>query len=90
MTSDQPASGTDSNVQINLMGTKGVINNQPLNKSSTNQNIFEQGNIDVFWIKSMTNIGKLQTIKIFHDGKGFGSGHLISYIYVNFENVTYT
>jgi hypothetical protein len=72
------------------MGTRGDINNQALNKSSTNQDPFEQGKTDVFWIKSLTHIGKLQKIKIFHDGKGFGSGHLIEYIHVNFEDVTYT
>ena len=36
----------------------------------------------------MVNIGKVKKVRISQDGK-FGSGHLMDYVKVNFQNVTY-
>lgn len=88
-TTDEPGSGTDANVYICLIGEKEHLNDQLLKTSTTNQDPYEQGKLDVFWIKTKLNTGKLKSVKISNDGKGFGSGFLFDYIQVNFEDITY-
>jgi len=88
-TADDPGSGTDANVSITLIGSKGNLEDQPLKKSSTNEDPFENSHLDVFTIKSTTNIGNILRIRVSHDGKGFGSGFMMEYIQINFNDVTF-
>lgn len=88
-TSDDYGSGTDASVYISIIGDNASVLNHPLKKSSSNQDQFEQGQLDVFWINSKTHIGKPIAVKVGHDGKGYGSGFLMDYVQVNFEDQTY-
>lgn len=88
-TSDTEASGTDANVTITIVGTSDTLYDQPLKNNVSGKDAFERGDLNVFWIESNKNLGKIQRVTVSHDGKGFGSGFLMDYVQVNFEDVTY-
>ena len=62
--------GTDANVFITLRGYLGSSSLIPL---SSNKNIFESGDVDVF-VVDIPDIGQVTSIKIQHDNSGLGAG----------------
>jgi hypothetical protein len=70
-------SGTDSEIGIEIIGTKGKIERLILNNSVTKdqkkKDLFEDSDVDIFVIEGK-NIGKITGIKIGYDGekKSFG------------------
>ena len=67
--------GTDANVYISLIGSKGQSEKIDLNRKnliSNGKDIFETGSVDEFKVKTF-DIGNLEKIKIGHDDSGFGS-----------------
>lgn len=68
ITGDRRGAGTDANVSIELVGTKGTSGTKKLDASKSD---FERGNHDVFPIECATAIGPLTKIRIGHDNAGW-------------------
>ena len=47
-TGKKSGAGTDANVFLNIFGTQGDTGERPLQKSATNKNKFEKGNVSVY------------------------------------------
>ena len=75
-TGDIGNAGTDANVHLKIFGEKGDSGALRLEHSDTTSNKFERGRTDSFKIES-EDIGKIDKIKIGHNGKGLGSGWLV-------------
>ncbi|XP_007487288.3 oxygen-regulated protein 1 [Monodelphis domestica] len=75
---------TDSNVLINLIGTRGDSGKRRLHKSMNNQVKFQQGQVDIFVIKSVS-LGELKKVLISHDGTGPGNGWFLEKIIIKFK-----
>ncbi|XP_068861091.1 oxygen-regulated protein 1 [Aphelocoma coerulescens] len=63
---------TDSNVYINLIGTRGDAGKRKLHRSKNNNVKFRHGQMDIFCIKAVS-LGDLEKVLISHDGAGPGS-----------------
>eukprot|EP00049_Salpingoeca_infusionum_P008102 m.131391 g.131391 ORF g.131391 m.131391 type:complete len:2461 (+) comp13915_c0_seq1:231-7613(+) len=72
VTADARFAGTDANVFITLIGSKGSSARTPLRPTSS-KDPFERGNTDHFHIATIA-VGKVERIRIEHDGRGAGSG----------------
>ncbi|XP_014399349.1 PREDICTED: lipoxygenase homology domain-containing protein 1-like [Myotis brandtii] len=68
-TGRRPGAGTESNVFINLIGSRGDLGNRSLHQSQNNKVKFQQGQVDIFSIEAVP-LGKLKKILIGHDGTG--------------------
>ncbi|XP_072460708.1 lipoxygenase homology domain-containing protein 1-like isoform X3 [Notamacropus eugenii] len=75
---------TDSNVLINLIGTRGDSGKRRLHQSKNNQVKFQQGQVDVFVIKAVS-LGDLKKVLISHDGTGPGNGWFLEKIIIKFK-----
>ncbi|XP_077022879.1 oxygen-regulated protein 1 isoform X2 [Tamandua tetradactyla] len=75
---------TESNVFINLIGTRGDSGKRRLHRSKNNHVKFQRGQVDVFSIK-VVSLGKLNKVLISHDGKGPGNGWFLESIIVKSE-----
>ncbi|XP_023776871.1 lipoxygenase homology domain-containing protein 1-like [Cyanistes caeruleus] len=62
---------TDSNVYINLTGTRGDAGKRKLHRSKNNNVKFRHGQMDIFCIKAVS-LGDLEKVLISHDGAGPG------------------
>lgn len=71
--------GTDANVYLVIKGAQATSPKIPLEYSLTSRNKFENGSLDVFTVAA-SNLGKLCSILIGHDGKGIGSGWFLESI----------
>uniref|UniRef100_A0A8C3MZD2 Oxygen-regulated protein 1 n=1 Tax=Geospiza parvula TaxID=87175 RepID=A0A8C3MZD2_GEOPR len=60
---------TDSNVYINLIGTRGDAGKRKLHRSKNNNVKFRHGQMDIFCIKAVS-LGVLEKVLISHDGAG--------------------
>ncbi|CAF1086227.1 unnamed protein product, partial [Brachionus calyciflorus] len=87
LTGNKLGAGTDANVYINVYGEKGETGKVQLENSTTNNNPFEKGKLDVFNIETR-NVGEIKKINISHDGKGTGAGWYCETIEVNNKNMT--
>ncbi|CAF2515834.1 unnamed protein product [Rotaria sp. Silwood2] len=68
-TGDSSLMGTDSKVQLQLYGDKGISEKMNLNKSETNsKNLFEKDNYDTFSL-NIPDIGNLKSATLSIDGK---------------------
>uniref|UniRef100_A0A8D0H2M3 Oxygen-regulated protein 1 n=1 Tax=Sphenodon punctatus TaxID=8508 RepID=A0A8D0H2M3_SPHPU len=63
--------GTDSNVYITLIGTRGDAGKRKLHRSKNNKIKFQHGQIDVFSVKAVS-LGDLKKVLVCHDGIGSG------------------
>ncbi|CAB4019689.1 lipoxygenase homology domain-containing 1-like, partial [Paramuricea clavata] len=72
-TGDVRGAGTDANVYIQIFGKQGDTGKLPLRQSENTKNKFEKGRADMFTVEAV-DIGKLEMVRIGHDGKGFGAG----------------
>ena len=93
-TGDKFRAGTDSKVCVQFFGDRKETEKFQLTKElntsynntvkekklkSTNKNLFEKGNIDVFLYKG-PEIGKVTKLSIGHDGTKLGSGWYLRYV----------
>lgn len=72
-TGDVANAGTDANVHLKIYGEKGDTGMLRLEHSENTSNKFERGRQDLFKIEA-EDIGRIEKIRIGHDGKGIGSG----------------
>ena len=70
-TGDVDCAGTDANVYINILGSKGETGRIKLAKSQTFLNKFERGHVDIFQLETM-DIGDLHQVILEHDNRGIG------------------
>ncbi|XP_022094211.1 lipoxygenase homology domain-containing protein 1-like isoform X2 [Acanthaster planci] len=90
-TGDERSAGTDANVHIKLFGEDGDTGLIPLKQSENTKNKFERGRTDKFTLEAV-DIGKLEYIKISHDGSGPGAGWFLDSVEVDIPSrgLTYT
>ncbi|XP_033751254.1 lipoxygenase homology domain-containing protein 1-like isoform X2 [Pecten maximus] len=69
-TSDKSSAGTDANVFLQMYGDSGKTEKEVLNNRSDN---FERNKKDTFKIEA-ADVGRLQKIRVGHDGTGMFSG----------------
>ncbi|XP_041329697.1 oxygen-regulated protein 1 [Pyrgilauda ruficollis] len=72
---------TDSNVYINIIGTRGDAGKRKLHRSKNNNAKFQHGQMDIFCIKAVS-LGDLEKVLISHDGAGPGSGWFLDKIVI--------
>ncbi|XP_029868281.2 oxygen-regulated protein 1 [Aquila chrysaetos chrysaetos] len=72
---------TDSNVYINLIGTRGDAGRRKLHRSKNNNIKFRHGQMDIFCIKAVS-LGDLEKVLISHDGTGPGNGWFLDKIVI--------
>ncbi|XP_075561182.1 oxygen-regulated protein 1 [Pelecanus crispus] len=72
---------TDSNVYINLIGTRGDAGKRKLHRSKNNNVKFQHGQMDIFCIKAVS-LGDLEKVLISHDGAGPGKGWFLDKIVI--------
>ncbi|XP_036382736.1 lipoxygenase homology domain-containing protein 1-like [Megalops cyprinoides] len=77
-------SGTDATVFICLIGDQGDTGDRILMNCKNNVNKFEKGNIDEFMVEAVS-LGKIQRVRIGHDGQGGGSGWFLEKVVVREE-----
>ncbi|NXU53866.1 LOXH1 protein, partial [Turnix velox] len=80
-TGAKPGAETDSNVYINLIGTRGDGGKRKLHRSKNNNIKFRQGQMDIFCIKAVS-LGVLEKVLISHDGAGPGNGWFLDKIII--------
>ncbi|XP_040541347.1 lipoxygenase homology domain-containing protein 1 [Gallus gallus] len=76
--------GTDFNVYINLIGTRGDAGKRKLHRSKNNNVKFQHGQMDIFFIKAVS-LGDLEKVLISHDGTGPGNGWFLNKIVINYK-----
>eukprot|EP01051_Picozoa_sp_SAG22_P003134 SAG22_NODE_149_length_17456_cov_5.058363_9_plen_444_part_00 len=74
-----PGSGTDANVYIDLIGTKGPSGARRLDHPKHDD--FEEGAEDTYKI-AVSDLGRLEHIRVWHDNKGFGAAWYCEWITV--------
>ncbi|NXX22199.1 LOXH1 protein, partial [Podargus strigoides] len=75
---------TDSNVYINLIGTRGDAGKRKLHRSRNNNVKFQHGQMDIFCIKAVS-LGDLEKVLISHDGAGPGNGWFLDKIVIKYK-----
>ncbi|XP_063250128.1 oxygen-regulated protein 1 isoform X2 [Prinia subflava] len=72
---------TESNVYINIIGTRGDTGKRKLHRSKNNNIKFQHGQMDIFCIRAVS-LGDLEKVLISHDGAGPGSGWFLDKIVI--------
>ncbi|NWX14316.1 LOXH1 protein, partial [Aegotheles bennettii] len=80
-TGDKLGAETDSNVYINLIGTRGDAGKRKLHRSKNNNIKFRHGQMDIFCIKAVS-LGDLEKVLISHDGAGPGNGWFLDKVVI--------
>ncbi|XP_065667156.1 polyunsaturated fatty acid 5-lipoxygenase isoform X2 [Hydra vulgaris] len=80
-TGDVKGAGTDSNVYCCLIDCKGNKSRDLLLDVKW-RNDFEKGSIDLFKIRNVPNIGKLESIELWRDDKGINDDWYLEYAQV--------
>ncbi|NXG50517.1 LOXH1 protein, partial [Psilopogon haemacephalus] len=83
-TGARPGAETDSNVYINLIGTRGDAGKRKLHRPKNNDVKFQRGQTDIFCIKAVS-LGDLEKVLISHDGAGPGSGWFLDKIVIRYK-----
>ena len=78
-TGDTAAAGTDSNIYVKLVGSKGETEEREISEL-VNGNAFERGNTDTVNVSFDKNIGEVRQIKVRSDMKWAGAQWLIESI----------
>jgi hypothetical protein len=78
-TGDMDGAGTDSNVYVDLLGSKGPSGARRLDHPKHDD--FEEGAEDTYKI-NVSDLGRLENIRVWHDGKGFGAAWYLEWITV--------
>jgi len=74
------SAGTDANIFITIVGTKGTISNRELDTAGHND--FERNQTDTYNLNNFPDIGELVSITIRSDDAGLGSGWFLSFVEV--------
>ncbi|XP_075440426.1 oxygen-regulated protein 1 isoform X2 [Ascaphus truei] len=75
--------GPESNVYINLFGTKGDSGKRKLHKTKNQKVDFQKGQVDIFCVQAVS-LGTLRKIQISHDGTKPGSGWFLDKIIIQY------
>jgi len=67
---------------LKIFGEKGDSGSRELKNSENTSNKFERGRLDEFVIEA-DDLGKLEKIKIGHNGKGVASGWFLDFVEVD-------
>ncbi|KAM4704966.1 oxygen-regulated protein 1 [Rhinophrynus dorsalis] len=78
-----PDAGTESNVYINLFGTRGDSGKRKLHKNENQQVKFQKGQVDIFCIQAVS-LGMLKKIQISHDGTGPENGWFLDKVKIKY------
>lgn len=81
-TGDKRSAGTDADVSLKIFGARGDTGNQVLRKSNNTFNKFESGKVDEFDFEH-EDIGKIERIKIGHNGRGVGAGWFLDWLEID-------
>jgi lipoxygenase homology domain-containing protein 1 len=81
-TGDIRNAGTDARVMLKIFGEKGDSGNRHLKNSDNTSNKFERGRLDEFRVEA-DDLGKIEKIKIGHNGKGLGSGWFLDFVEID-------
>ena len=81
-TGDIKNAGTDADVTLKMFGQKGDSGSIVLKHAENKGDKFERGRIDLFKIEA-DDIGKIDRIKIGHNGKGVASGWFLDYVKID-------
>jgi hypothetical protein len=81
-TGDYRGAGTDANVFLTLFGEENSTHDLHLSQSLTNDNKFERNQTDIFMFNIPFLLGPLQSLKVWHDNKGFGASWFLESITV--------
>jgi hypothetical protein len=84
-TGDVRYAGTDANVAIQIFGENGDTGTRQLQNKWKND--FERGQTDVFTLEA-ADLGKIERVRIGHDGKGAGAGWFLDKIVVKNPDMT--
>ncbi|XP_029447144.1 lipoxygenase homology domain-containing protein 1 [Rhinatrema bivittatum] len=83
-TGSKPGADTDSNVHINLIGTRGDSGKRKLWRSKYQNSKFQQGQVDIFCIRAIS-LGQLKKVIIGHDGRGPGNGWFLDKVIIKYK-----
>ncbi|KAI3380663.1 hypothetical protein SNEBB_002301 [Seison nebaliae] len=89
ITGDVAKGGTDANVFLELYGKTKNSGTLPLKKSLSSKNKFERNHTDTFEFE-LIDLGKLEKIRIWHDGKGAGCGWYLSSVKIDVPSSGYS
>ena len=67
---------------LKIFGEKGDSGNRQLKNSENTSNKFERGRLDEFKIEA-DDLGKIEKIKIGHNGKGIASGWFLDFVEID-------
>ncbi|XP_077979346.1 lipoxygenase homology domain-containing protein 1-like [Glandiceps talaboti] len=81
-TGEEKGAGTDANVYIKMFGENGDSGQVPLKQSENTKNKFEKGRKDKFILEA-SDIGKIDYIKIGHDGSKPGAGWFLDNVEID-------
>ena len=81
-TGDVRNAGTDARVMLKIFGEKGDSGNRHLKNSDNTSNKFERNRLDEFRLEA-DDLGKLEKIRIGHNGKGIGSGWFLDFVEID-------
>ena len=79
VTGDRRGAGTDANVFIELVGSKGSSGTKTLDARRSD---FERGNTDVFRVECSTALGELSKMRIGHDNSGWSPAWFVERVMV--------
>ena len=82
VTGTPDGAGTDANVYLTLLGTRGNGGERQLNNFENN---FERGRTDVFSLE-MEDLGEIDRIRVRHDNTGHRPGWFLDRVTVHNEN----
>ena len=83
-TGDKIGAGTDADVFLTVFGERGDTGQRSISDSFTNLIKFERGQIDVFKLETVS-LGRLEKIRIGHNGKLPGAGWYLTKVVVREE-----
>ncbi|XP_048241483.1 lipoxygenase homology domain-containing protein 1-like isoform X2 [Haliotis rufescens] len=81
-TGDVRGAGTDANVFLKIFGSKGDTGDMQLKSSESATNKFERNRTDKF-IKDASDIGKIKSVRIGHDGTKPGAGWFLDNVSID-------
>eukprot|EP01048_Picozoa_sp_COSAG05_P003976 COSAG05_NODE_197_length_14521_cov_113.902995_1_plen_1885_part_00 len=86
-TGDRRGAGTDANVFIELVGSKGSSGTKKLDAQRSD---FERGNTDMFRVECSTVLGALSKLRIGHDNAGWSPAWFLERVVVTNERTDTT
>ncbi len=89
-TANDLGAGTDAKVKLSLIGDQTVdFEMNQKDATTTNKDIFEKGQIDLFAVYGKEISGPLKRIIIGHDGKGMGGDWKLEHVKISYKTESY-